>query len=264
MSQTKIVATIGPASATPEKLLELHEAGMSVARMNGSHNTLDWHSDTIRMVRRPCQIHRFCSIYPAERSARHSFFHEPTFLAGETVILMTGSLHDGSEKVPVNYSDLHEDLFPNATILADDGTLRFTVTKISGQDIHCRAETNGQLKSASESTLPFVRLNTAQVTERDHEMIGFARKTGVDFVGVSFAESVEHIKAIREINDSWPRIVSKIENQNGLDNMEDVIAGTDAIMIDRGDLSVETNLESLAVFQNEFWRQRLHTVNPSS
>ena len=250
MSQTKIVATIGPTSANPQKLKELHDAGMSMTRLNGSHNTLDWHSDTIRMIRETLPDTPILLDIPGRKIRTTQLLHEPTFLAGETIILTTDLSHDGSEKIPVNYANLHEDLFPNATILADDGTLQFTVTKISGQDIHCRAETSGQLKSAKGINVPFVQLNTAQVTPRDHEMIGFAKKTGVDFIGISFVESVKHIEAIRAIiNNSWPRIVSKIENQNGLDNMEEVIIGTDAVMIDRGDLSVETNLESLAVFQ---------------
>ena len=228
MSQTKIVATIGQATNSREALEALHDAGMNIARLNGSHNSLDWHKATISLIREALPDTPILLDIPGRKIRTGRLAHEPVFDVGDELILTTDQSHDGTLKVPVNYSDLHVDLFQGATILADDGTLRFQVINVIGKDIHCRAETAGQLKSAKGINVPFVHLNTAQVTSRDHAMIKFARENGVDFVGISFVESADHIAAIRSIiNDSWPRIVSKIENQNSLDNMEEVIDATD-------------------------------------
>ena len=100
-----------------------------------------------------------------------------------------------------------------------------------------------------------VTLKTPMITERDHEMVAFARRNEVDYIGISFVESAGHVRAIRElIDDSWPRIVAKVENEGGMQNLDEIVAATDAVMIDRGDLSVETALETLAIFQKRIIR----------
>ncbi len=250
MSRVRIVATIGPATNNATSLRALAEAGMSVARLNGSHSDLDWHRETIALLRKTLPDLPILLDIPGRKIRTVGLKHEPSFAAGDTITLTTEPDHDGSKKVPVNYDRLHEDLRAGHTILADDGTLRFTVTEIRGRDILCRAETPGTLRSRKGINVPYVKLNTALVTERDHKMVGFARETGVDFIGISFVESAAHVEAIRELSGkNGPRIVSKVENQGGLDHMEEILAATDAAMIDRGDLSVETNLQSLTLFQ---------------
>ncbi|MBM3527062.1 MAG: pyruvate kinase [Alphaproteobacteria bacterium] len=250
MKRTKIICTIGPRTDTEDGIRTLIEAGMDVARLNGSHNTLEWHAATIARIRKVAPHVPILLDIPGRKIRTHGLAHEPTFKAGEVIVLTTDTSHDGSRKVPVNYARLHEDLRAGHTILADDGTLRFTVERLDGQDIHCRAETAGQLKSRKGINVPFVKLQNALITERDQQMMGFVREHGVDFVGISFVESAAHVETIRELaGGDWPRIVSKIENQGGLDHMEEVIVATDAVMIDRGDLSVETNLENLSLFQ---------------
>jgi len=250
VSRTKIVATIGPATATGDALCRLAEAGMSVARLNGSHADLDWHAATIALIRETLPAVPILLDIPGRKIRTTQLAHEPSFESGETVVLTTDADYSGSDKVPVNYPFLHQDLQPEATILADDGTLRFTVTAVRGQDIVCRAETAGTLRSRKGINVPHVRLRNQVVTDRDREMVGFARAQGVDFIGVSFVESEGHVAAIRELTGgSWPRIVAKVENQAGLDHLDEIVGAADALMIDRGDLSVETNLENLALFQ---------------
>ena len=250
MSRVRIVATIGPATNNADALRALATAGMNVARLNGSHGDLDWHRATIALLRKTLPDVPILLDIPGRKIRTIGLRHEPSFAAGDTITLTTEPDHDGSKKVPVNYDRLHEDLKAGHTILADDGTLRFTVTAVRGRDILCRAETPGTLRSRKGINVPYVKLNTALVTERDHKMVGFARETGVDFIGISFVESAAHVEAIRELaGRDGPRIVSKVENQGGLDHMEEILAATDAAMIDRGDLSVETNLQSLTLFQ---------------
>ncbi|GJM44054.1 MAG: pyruvate kinase [Gemmatimonadota bacterium] len=250
--RTKIVATIGPATNSASAIRALREAGLGVARLNLSHGDLDWHADAIRLLREVVPDVPILLDIPGRKIRTIQLKHEPTFLKGDELILTTDTTHDGTRKVPVNYSHLHADLSVGNVILADDGTLRFTVLSIDGVDIRCRAETSGQLKSTKGINVPYVKLGTRLLTDRDRKIVAFACEQGADYIGISFVESAKHVEAIRGlIQGPAPRIVSKIENQGGLDNMHEVIAASDAIMIDRGDLSVETNLENLAVMQKQ-------------
>ena len=250
MRRTKIVCTIGPRTESADSIRAMVAAGMDVARLNGSHATLEWHAATIVQLRKTAPQIPILLDIPGRKIRTTQLAHEPSFKIGDVIVLTTDLNNDGRAKVPVNYAELHEDVRVDNVILADDGTLRFVVVKVDGRDIHCRAETAGQLKSRKGINVPFVKLKTAMVTERDHQMMKFIRDNGVDYAGISFVESAGHVKAIRDIaGGSQPRIVSKIENQGGLDNMEEIIAATDAVMIDRGDLSVETNLENVLLFQ---------------
>ncbi len=249
-ARTAIVATIGPATNNREAIRELREAGLAVARLNLSHADLEWHAATIRLLREVVPDVPILLDIPGRKIRTIQLKHEPTFEKDDVIILTTDLSHDGTEKVPVNYDHLHADLEEGAVILADDGTLRFTVVKIEGLDIHCRASAAGCLRSRKGINVPYVKLGTRLLTDKDREMVAFAKESGADYVGISFVESATHVEGIRGlIGGSTPRIVSKIENAGGLENMEEVIAASDAIMIDRGDLSVETNLQNLAVMQ---------------
>ena len=250
MSRTRIVATIGPASNSAETLRAMAAAGMDVARLNGCHGDLDWHGAAIGLLREILPQIPILFDLPGRKVRTAALAHEPAFAAGDTITLTTEPGHDGSDKIPVTYSGLHEDLAAGATLLADDGALRFTVTEIRGRDIVCRAEAAGRLGSGKGISAPNTRLRAAGLGERDRGMVEFARAHGVDFVGVSFVESADDIGAVRRlVGGAAPRIVAKIENQAGLDDLAAIVAASDALMIDRGDLSVETNLESLALVQ---------------
>jgi len=250
MSQRKIICTIGPATETPEKLRALKVAGMDVARLNGSHADLEWHANMIAVLKDVLPTTPILLDIPGRKIRTTALKEEPRFSAGDTIILTTDTSHDGSVKVPVNYSDLHLDLAVGHIILADDGTLRFTVIKVVGPDIVCRADVDGQLKSRKGINVPHVSLRTQVMTERDHAMIDFAKTHGVDYIGISFVESAAHVTAVRDaIGGSSPRIVSKVENSGGLANVAEIADISDALMIDRGDLSVETNLEDVTLNQ---------------
>ncbi len=263
MSRTSIVATIGPTCCSVEKLEALQAAGMTVARLNGSHSDLDWHAEAIAMVGRMARPVPVLLDIPGRKIRTTQLVHEPCFEAGDALVLTTDQTHDGRRKVPVNYPHLHEDVAAGTVIFADDGTLRFTVLRVAGPDIHCRCETAGQLKSRKGINVPNVRLRTPLVTDRDRQMVAFARAQRVDFVGISFVESAAHVDLIRGlVDDSWPRIVAKIENRGGLDNMAEVIAAADAVMIDRGDLSVETSLAHVAIMQKQILAEARRQATP--
>lgn len=262
VARTKIVGTIGPRSNTPEAIRELRAAGLGVARLNLSHADLDWHAAAIRLLREMIPDVPILLDIPGRKIRTVQLKHEPSFHKGDVVVLTTDPTHDGTHKVPVNYDHLHADLAEGNVVLADDGTLHFTVERVEGLDIHCRAECDGTLRSRKGINVPYVNLGTRLLTDRDREMVRFAREHGADFVGISFVESKMHVEGIRAlIGGSTPRIVAKIENRGGLENMHEVIAASDAIMIDRGDLSVETNLQDLAVMQKRIIEAaRLHAT----
>ena len=250
MSFTKIVATIGPVSNNAPLVQKLLGAGMSVARLNASHSDLEWHAATIEMIRRIAPETCVLLDIPGKKIRTMHLNNEPTFEIGDKLIFTTNLDHDGQEKVPVSFPDLHSCLSVGNVIMADDGTLCFEVTKIEGQDIHCRAHTAGTLKSRKGINVPMVDLGIELVTAADHEMVQFARTYAIDYIGLSFVESRLHIEAIREIcGADGPSIVAKIENNAGLLNQEEIIEAADAVMIDRGDLSVETRFDTIAIAQ---------------
>ena len=225
---------------------------MSVARLNGSHADLAWHRDTVRLLRDTLPDVPILLDIPGKKIRTLSLRHEPQFPVGGTIVLTTNNSFDGHEKVPVNYDELHNDVKEGDIVLADDGSLRFEIDRVDGRDIVCRALTAGKLKSRKGINVPFVKINKAIITERDVQMVAFAKDVGVDFIGISFVESAGHVSAIRElVGCGSPLVLAKIENQGGLDHMDEIIAEADAIMIDRGDLSVETSLEKMAVYQKQ-------------
>lgn len=250
MSTVKIVVTIGPAIADAKSLRALARAGLGLARLNGAHNTVDWHRQAIRTIRETLPETPILLDIPGNKIRVGTLAVAPRFAKGDTVILTTDPRHDGSRKVPLDDKTLHKYLKVGATILADDGTLRFTVKRIEGRDIHCKAETNGILQSAKGINVPNLVPRRSSVGARDRRLIAFARENGVDFIGISFVERAAQVATVRKLaGGDGPRILAKIENQGGLDNVDEVVEAADAIMIDRGDLSAETSLESVAVFQ---------------
>lgn len=250
MSQVKIIATIGPGTETAAALKGLLEAGANVARLNGSHGNLDWHAAAIKMIRKVAPNMPVLLDIPGRKIRTGLLEHEPSFKVGDCVVLTTSPNHNGQFKIPVSYPNLHQDLSAGDTILADDGQLRFKVEAVTGQDIICRAEAAGTLRSRKGINCPGVTLRTALMTEHDERMLAFAQERGVDFVGISFVESAAHVQAVRSaIGRASPLIVAKIETQAALEHLTEIIAASDAIMIDRGDLAVETSLHSIALLQ---------------
>ncbi|MDN7673275.1 pyruvate kinase [Burkholderia oklahomensis] len=250
MATTTVIATIGPASATPDTLRALHRAGMGVARLNGSHGDLDWHRATIALLRDTLPDLPILLDIPGRKIRTTQLRFEPSFAAGDVVTLTTDPSHDGSEKVPVNYARFHEKLRAGVRVYADDGTLSFVVDAVRGRDVRVIAETAGTLKSRKGINVPEIDLGHDLVTPRDREMIAFAKEAGVDFVGISFVESAAHVGAIRAlIGGAMPQIVAKVENRGGLERLDEIAAAADALMIDRGDLSVETGLDHVSLHQ---------------
>jgi pyruvate kinase len=248
----KIVATIGPVSCNAEMLLELHAAGMSVARLNGSHATLEWHSDAIRLIRATVPSVPILLDTPGRkiRTAKQGTHRE--IKRGDSVVLTSSLDAMDSEKVVVATEGLHRRISLGDTVQMDDGNLRLTVGEIDDQDVVCIAQNDWVLLDAKGVHFPGLRLNTDSVTIQDRVLIDFAIEQGVDFVGASFVEMAEDVAAIREIvGPTGPSIIAKIETESAVAHVGDIAAAADALMIDRGDLSVETNIHEVAIFQKQ-------------
>jgi len=264
MTLTRVVATIGPASDNEETLKKLQKAGMSVARLNGSHNKLEWHADTVKLLRETVPDIPVLLDIPGRKIRTLQLLHEPSFKSGETIILTTDISHDGTEKVPVGYDLLHEKLSAGDVVFADDGTLSFIVDKIQEHDIYLRANMDGTLRSRKGINVPGIDLGQSLVTDKDRAMINFAKEIGVDYIGISFVESREHVEAIRNlIAAPVPRIVAKVENRGGIIHLAEIVDAADVIMIDRGDLAVETSIDHVTLYQKQILAEASRAGKPT-
>ena len=180
---------------------------------------------------------------------------EPNFKVNDKIILTTAAGFTGEEKVSITNKNLHKYISKGDIVFADDGTLKFIVEKVINRDIIIKAKTNGILKSSKGINVPHVKMGGSLITERDKSMIKFAIQNKVDFIGISFVESSKHISKIRKIiNRTTPLIVAKVENSRGLDNLDEIVSTTDVVMIDRGDLSTETNIETLPINRKKLYK----------
>ncbi len=250
MSRIKIVATIGPKTADEASIVALTEAGMDVARLNGSHADLAWHSAAIKLIRAAAPATPILFDVPGRKIRTRQLTVEPTFDAGDEVTLTTGEGDGRDRRVGVTRDDFHQLLGVGDRILADDGCLSFTVLRVEGRDVICRAEIAGALRSAKGINVPALDLSAPELAECDLAALDFARAEAVDFVGISFVDGADLVDRVRgRLGPGGPRVVAKIESSNGLAHLEEVIGAADAVMVDRGDLSVETNLEGIALAQ---------------
>lgn len=250
MNPVKIVATIGPTTCNEDALLALLDAGMDIARLNGSHSNLDWHAQTIELIHRVSPAVPILFDVPGRKVRIGLLEHPLTLDAGESIALSGEPGHNGHPKVSVTDPDIHQRLAVGNVIIADEGNLRLTVTDITGPDVTCRADTDGELGSGKGIYLPNPSVSADLLSERDRNLISFAAQAGADFIGLSFAEKAAQVEAAREmVGRRGPGIISKIESQAALEHLAEIIQASDAIMIDRGDLSMETSPETVGLLQ---------------
>lgn len=252
MNKTKIVCTIGPKSCDKEKLKSLVKAGMNIVRLNGSHNVVEWHAKVIHLVRSVDKNIPILLDLPGRKIRTQKHLKPYKLTKNQEIIITSDMNYKKPDKVPTNYNGLHRDLHKGDLILADDGTLKFKVKKIVGFDIYCLILTDGELKGGKGLNVPYVKVNTPLVTETDKKLIKFAIQHKVDWVGVSFVESGEHVCKIEKLlGNSGIGVISKIENKFGLEKIEEIIEKSSGIMVDRGDLGAETSIENIGILQKE-------------
>jgi pyruvate kinase len=258
MRRTKIVATIGPASRSPEMLERLVQAGVNVFRLNFSHGTHEEHFEVIRAAREiGARLHRPIALLqdlsgPKIRTGN---------VAGNGVLLVKGariavttdtSIEGTAELISTTYEPLARDVKAGDPILLDDGNLELRVVGVSGGRVLCEVVDGGTLRSHKGMNLPGVALSTPALTEKDRRDLAFGVQHQVDYVAMSFvrrAEDVLEAKAlVRSLGGAIP-VVAKIEKPEAVDNLESILAATDGVMVARGDLGVELGTEDVPIVQ---------------
>ena len=262
MRRTKIIATVGPASAAPGTLDALIAAGMDVARLNFSHGTHQEHKILIRRIRAAARRQgRTVAILQdlAGPKIRIGNLPEPGIILepGRSFILTTrpDALNEGS--VSVTYPFLAREVKIGDRLMLADGLMEMVVEETDGTDITCTVITGGLLTSHKGINLPTGTIRAPAFTAKDRVDLLFGLEAGVDYVALSFVKSAEEIRGVRELITELGRqtpIIAKIERHEALKEIDDIVAETDAIMVARGDLGVEIPLEEVPMVQKRLIR----------
>ena len=262
--KTKIICTLGPASANEETIERLIKAGMNVARLNFSHNTHEGHKETIGMIKRvreklgaPVAIlldTKGPEIRLGDFENGFAMLERGSFFA-----LTPDELAGNSERATITYKELYKLISPGTVILIDDGKIRLTVDRIEGSDIVCRVIVGGKVSNHKSINVPNHPLGMPYMSPADESDVIFGIEQDVDFIAASFVRSAADVILLRRFikyhGGHGIRIISKIENIEGVDNFDEILAESDGIMVARGDMGVEVDFEKLPGIQKKFIRK---------
>lgn len=258
MRKTKIICTMGPAVDNEEKLRALMLAGMDAARFNFSHGTHESHLALLTKVKRVrdelgAAVATILDTKGPEIRVKTFASGSVTLAEGAAFTLTTRDVPGDESCVSVTYSNLHNELKPGCRVLIDDGLIELRVEEVRGQDIVCAVACGGPLSSNKSINIPDVHIQLPSLTEKDKEDLRFAVEQDFDFVAASFvrkASDVEDIRAcLKEYGGEHIRIISKIENSEGVENLDEIIAASDGLMVARGDLGVEIPAYEVPILQ---------------
>lgn len=271
MKKTKIVCTIGPASESLETLKELMLLGMNVCRLNFSHGNHEEHLQRIKNIKQAREELNLPVAIMLDTKGPEirlgDFSVEQIQLSiGDKFTLTTREVLGDQSQVSVSYKDLPKDVHIGGHILIDDGLVDLKIVDITDTDIETEVLNYGILKSRKGVNVPGAKINLPSITEKDYGDLVFGIENGIDFVAASFirkADDVINIRKILEENGgSDVQIISKIESQEGVDNLIEIINVSDGIMVARGDLGVETRTEVMPLVQKEIIRKANITGKP--
>ncbi|WP_374721299.1 pyruvate kinase [Peribacillus tepidiphilus] len=262
MRKTKIVCTIGPASESVEKLCKLIEAGMNVARLNFSHGSHEEHAARIKNIREAAKITgKQVAILLDTKGPEirtHNMENDAIELrAGSNVIISMTEVLGTPEKFSITYEGLIEDVRVGSKILLDDGLIGLEVTKVDHdhKEIHTTVLNSGVLKNKKGVNVPGVSVNLPGITEKDAQDIVFGIEQGIDFIAASFVRRASDVLEIRELLEKHQathiQIIPKIENQEGVDKIDEILEVSDGLMVARGDLGVEIPAEEVPLVQKD-------------
>ena len=258
MRKTKIVCTIGPACNNVPTLTEMVKAGMNVARLNFSHGTHEDHQkniDMLKSVREELNQPLGIMLDTKGPEYRIGTFEngKEVICDGDTFTFTTRDIIGSKEIVSVSYKKLNEELCVGDTILVNNGLLRFVIEKIEDTEIICRVVAGGEISNRKSMAFPGKVMNQVFLSEQDKKDLLFGIKNDIDFVACSFVSRVQDVidvkNFLKENGSTDISIIAKIENQSGVDNIEQICAECDGIMIGRGDMGVEIPFEELPAIQ---------------
>lgn len=264
MRKTKIICTIGPASDNKETMQQLMLAGMNVARLNFSHGDYNEQQKKINLIK---EVRKELNLPvailldtkgPEIRTGRFSL-PEVALMEGQKFTLTTEDLEGNEEICSVSYKRLPKDVTSGDTILIDDGLIELEVEFVKEKEICCVVRNAGVIKDYKGINIPGVKLHLPPITEKDREDIRFGVKNEIDYIAASFIRKASDVESIRDIllenNAEDIKVIAKIENKEGVDNIHEIIVGADGIMVARGDLGVEIPAEQVPIIQKKIIRQ---------
>ena len=253
--KTKIVATISEKTGSNEYLSKLFDAGVNVVRLNSAHQNLDTAEAVVKNIR---QINPQIAILmdtkgPEVRTSSKGI--SLSVKAGDEIKIKGDSNGEsGKDTLYVNYANFVNDVSIGDSVLVDDGEIAMKVTKKDSNCLYCRVENNGEIKNRKGVNVPNVKLHLPTISEKDKEFIDFAIKNKLDYIAHSFVQHADDVRSIRNLLDKHEsniKIISKIENQIGVDNIAGIIEESDGIMVARGDLGIEIAAEKIPVIQRK-------------
>ena len=261
LRKTKIVGTIGPASEN--KLEELFDAGLNVCRINYSHGSWDEQSEKslkIAELREKLDLPIALLLDMKGPEIRTGVLEtgneKVTIEEGQEFTFVNDDIIGNNTKTSISYKELYKDVKVGGTLLVDDGALEFEITEIKGKDIVCKALNTGRLGSRKTMNVPGVKVDLPALTQKDIDDITEGIKRGFDYIAASFVRKASDVIALRNLLDSnggeRVKIISKIENQEGIDNFEEILELSDGIMVARGDMGVEIPMEQVPIVQKRF------------
>ncbi|HEX3421577.1 MAG TPA: pyruvate kinase [Candidatus Udaeobacter sp.] len=257
--KTKIVATIGPASESPEMLARLIRAGLDVARLNFSHGTAEKHGEVIQRIRHEAQKSgrrvAIMADLPGPKLRLGKIDPEPIqLLPGERFTLTSEDIVGDAQRASMSFEQLPRVVKPGDRIFLNDGIVQLMVTRVEGNDVECKVVVGGELRSRKGLNLPGIDLGISAFTEHDRACLEFALKEGVDAVSQSFVERGADIEAVRTAATklgAQPFIIAKIERAEAIERFDEILTTSDGIMVARGDLGVEVPIEEIAYTQKQ-------------
>ena len=263
MRKTKIVCTLGPATDREGVLREMMLAGMNVARFNFSHGSHAEHGRRLEQLKALRQelglpVAAMLDTKGPEIRLKRFAGGKAELKRGTTFTLTAGETEGNAQRCSVTYPALAQDVKAGDTILLDDGLIRLTVQEVSGSDICCQVENDGVIKDNKGVNVPSVRLSLPYLSQRDREDVLFGIREGFDFIAASFVRSAADVRELRRLleeNGSAIRIIAKIENQEGVDNLAEILTAADGIMVARGDMGVEIDFTEIPVIQKDIIAQ---------
>lgn len=261
MCKTKIVCTIGPSSDSPEMLRKMIQAGMNVARLNFAHGELDEHAERIREAAK--ELNQYVAVLldikgPEIRIGKMASDYAE-LVPGEAVVLTTEEVLGTKDRIQVTYKQLPQDVKPGSSILIDDGLVRLEVLHAEGTEITCLIKNGGKLKQRKGVNVPGVRTSLPGVTEKDIRHIKFGIEQSIDIIAQSFVRKAEDILEIKRILNEHKaghiQVIAKIENDEGVENLDAILSVADGLMVARGDLGVDLPVEDVPLVQKDMIRK---------
>lgn len=268
--KTRIIATLGPATSDYETIVKLLGAGANIIRLNMSHGTHEHHRKSFELVRKAeaelkSKVAIFCDLCGPKIRVGYLENGSMTLKARSEVIITTRQVLGKDGVIPCQYSNLHKDVHANERILLDDGKMELKVLGVEDRSIRCRVIYGGELTDKKGINLPDSNVSSSSLTANDRKDVVFAQQMGADFIALSFVRSADDIVQLNKYMKRKGRmlpVIAKIEKPEALDNIDDIIRQSYAIMVARGDLGIEIDAARVPMVQKDLIRRSRQACHP--